>query len=200
MSAEEEPIGQDEIAPEETPGYKPPVQRALSLILETDKDDPAFEKYKAQLLGTELSKLVIIDEDVSQNVIIRKMQLLTDEKDDLCIDLSQPKDKIKETNFVIKEGVSYRIRISFQVQRDIVTGLKYVHAVKKMGLPVEKETYMCGSYGPKTDMQEYTTPRDDMPSGVVARGKYKVCSLFTDDDKNEILKWEWGFQLKSDWD
>jgi len=65
---------------------------------------------------------------------------------------------------------------------------------------VENETYMVGSYGPKLEMHEYTTPYDEMPTGMLARGKYKVISLFTDDDGHEHLKWEWGFELKKDWD
>lgn len=37
--------------------------------------------------------------------------------------------------FVIKEGVSYRIRIDFIVQREIVHGLKYVQKTYRMGMP-----------------------------------------------------------------
>ena len=51
-----------------------------------------------------------------------------------------------------------------------MTGLKYVHAVKKMGIRVENETYMVGSYGPKLEVYEFMTPFDDMPSGMVTRG------------------------------
>ena len=51
-----------------------------------------------------------------------------------------------------------------------MTGLKYVHAVKKMGVRVENETYMVGSYGPKMEMHEYMTPFDEMPTGMLARG------------------------------
>lgn len=59
---------------------------------------------------------------------------------------------------------------------------------------------MVGSYAPKLEMQSYSTPVDEMPSGLVARGTYTVKSLFTDDDKNEHLKWEWSFELKKDWE
>lgn len=59
---------------------------------------------------------------------------------------------------------------------------------------------MVGSYAPKLEMQSYSTPVDEMPSGFVARGNYTVKSLFTDDDKNEHLKWEWCFELKKDWE
>lgn len=64
----------------------------------------------------------------------------------------------------------------------------------------EKLTHMVGSYAPKLEMQSYSTPVDEMPSGFVARGNYTVKSLFTDDDKNEHLKWEWSFELKKDWE
>lgn len=64
----------------------------------------------------------------------------------------------------------------------------------------EKLTHMVGSYAPKLDMQSYSTPVDEMPSGMLTRGTYTVKSLFTDDDKNEHLKWEWSFELKKDWE
>lgn len=189
----------DEVVVEDTPGYKKPAPRALSEIVGADKDDEALEKYKRDLLG-DISEVAIVDEANPSRVIIKKMELVTDEKDSLAIDLTLPREEIKKVNFSVKEGISYRIRISFNVQREIVTGLKYVHAVKKMGVRVENETYMVGSYGPKMEMHEYMTPFDEMPTGMLARGKYKVISLFTDDDGHEHLKWEWGFELKKDWD
>jgi hypothetical protein len=59
---------------------------------------------------------------------------------------------------------------------------------------------MVGSYAPKSEIQSYTSPLEEMPSGMLARGTYTVKSLFTDDDKNEHLKWEWTFELRKDWD
>lgn len=37
--------------------------------------------------------------------------------------------------FTIKEGVQYKIRIDFIVQREIVHGLKYVQKTYRMGVP-----------------------------------------------------------------
>jgi len=53
---------------------------------------------------------------------------------------------------------------------------------------VDKMTQMVGSYAPKKDLQSYTTPVEDAPSGMLARGHYTVNSLFTDDDGHEHLK------------
>ncbi len=66
-------------------------------------------------------------------------------------------------------------------------------------LAVDKMTHMVGSYPPKLELQSYTTPSEEAPSGMLARGIYTVHSLFTDDDKNEYLKWEWSFEISKDW-
>lgn len=58
---------------------------------------------------------------------------------------------------------------------------------------------MVGSYPPKKEIQSYTTPSEDAPAGMIARGSYIVSSLFTDDDKHEHLNWEWSFDIKKDW-
>ena len=107
--------------------------------------------------------------------------------------------ELKKKPFAIKEGIPYKIRIDFYCQREIVTGLKYVQKIYRHGLPVEKMSHMIGSYPPKTTIQSYFTPQEEMPSGMLSRGSYTVKSLFTDDDKNEHLKWEWSFDLKKDW-
>lgn len=107
---------------------------------------------------------------------------------------------MKKTVFTIREGIHYKIRIDFFVQREIVTGLKYQQKIYRHGIQVEKINQMVGSYAPKTELQSYTSPLEEMPSGMLARGTYTVKSLFTDDDKNEHLKWEWTFELKKDWD
>ena len=59
---------------------------------------------------------------------------------------------------------------------------------------------MVGSYGPKKEVQTWVSPEEEFPSGLMARGSYHAKSLFTDDDKNEILKWEWKFDIKKDWE
>ena len=106
---------------------------------------------------------------------------------------------VKKQVIIIKDGIQYRIRIDFYVQREIVTGLKFVQKISRHGVKVVKTNNMVGSYAPKAELQSYTTPVDEMPSGLLARGTYTVKSLFTDDDNNEHLKWEWTFELKKDW-
>ena len=64
---------------------------------------------------------------------------------------------------------------------------------------VDKGNLMVGSYGPKTEAHVFTTPSEDAPSGMISRGHYNVKSLFTDDDKNKYLEWQWALEIKKDW-
>uniref|UniRef100_F6Y6V2 Uncharacterized protein n=2 Tax=Ciona intestinalis TaxID=7719 RepID=F6Y6V2_CIOIN len=89
----------------------------------------------------------------------------------------------------------YRVKITFRVQRDIVSGLRFFSNVIRKGIKVDKNSYMVGSYGPKTEEQIYQSPMEEAPSGMLARGQYKAQCKFTDDDKNTILEWEWFFEI-----
>ena len=46
---------------------------------------------------------------------------------------------------------------------------------------------MVGSYGPKAETQEFVTPPDEAPKGMISRGHYIAKSKFLDDDKTSIL-------------
>merc|ERR1712012_1396755 len=138
------------------------------------------------------SGAVVVDPDDPRKVILKKLALVIEGRDDETIDLTDDLANIKKKTFVLKEGVKFRIKIDFVVQREIVHGLKYVQKTLKMSIPVDKMTHMVGSYAPKTEVQSYLTPAEDAPSGMMKRGTYSINSLFTDDDKNEHLKWEWS--------
>ncbi|XP_015188867.1 PREDICTED: dynein assembly factor 5, axonemal isoform X2 [Polistes dominula] len=179
--------------------YKPPPEKTIEQILEADKEDESLRKYKETLLGEAKAGGVIVDPNDPRKVIVKKLALCVADRPDMELDLSGDLSQLKKQTFVIKEGVSYRIRIDFIVQREIVHGLKYVQKTYRLGVPVDKMAHMVGSYPPKTEVQSYTTPAEDAPAGVMARGSYSVSSLFTDDDKHEHLKWEWSFEIKKDW-
>jgi len=82
---------------------------------------------------------------------------------------------------------------------DIDLGISKPHIIDIVLFSVDKTSYMVGSYGPKMELQSFTTPVDEAPSGLISRGTYNIKSLFTDDDKNEHLKWEWSLEIKKDW-
>lgn len=179
--------------------YQPPPQKTIEEIIAADQEDESLRKYKEALLGAAQSEKIVVDANDPRKVIVKKLALCVPGRDDMELDLTGDLSKLKKQVFTIKEGIQYKIRIDFIVQREIVHGLKYVQKTYRMSVPVDKMTHMVGSYPPKTEIQSYLTPFEEAPSGMMARGSYSVTSIFTDDDKNEHLKWDWSFEIKKDW-
>ncbi|XP_030745376.1 rho GDP-dissociation inhibitor 2 [Sitophilus oryzae] len=199
MSDDNEVTTPDDLEKEPDSNYKPPPEKSINEILEIDQDDESLRKYKETLLGQAQEGPIIVEPDNPRKVIVKRLVLIPVDHPEISLDLTGDLAVLKKQTFVIKEGVSYKIRIEFIVQREIVHGLKYVQKTSKLGITVDKMTHMVGSYAPKAEIQSYTTPSEDAPSGLMARGSYTVNSLFTDDDKHEHLKWEWTFEIKKDW-
>lgn len=81
--------------------------------------------------------IAVSEHDNPKKVIVKKLVLVVPDRPEISLDLSGDLSQLKKETFVIKEGVSYRIRIEFIVQREIVHGLKYVQKTNKMGIPGE---------------------------------------------------------------
>lgn len=66
---------------------------------------------------------------------------------DIVIDLSQPGavEHLKEKSFTIKEGATFRIKVTFKVQHQVLSGLKYVQVVKRMGVSNKTQEMIVGS-------------------------------------------------------
>ncbi|MBN3313617.1 GDIR2 inhibitor, partial [Atractosteus spatula] len=177
--------------------YQPPAQKSLQEIQELDKDDESLNKYKQALLG---SGPVVADPTVPNVEVTRLTLVCGQAPGPITMDLTGDLEALKKQNFVLKEGVDYRVKIHFKVNRDIVSGLKYVHHTYRKGLRVDKAVYMVGSYGPRTEEHEYMTPVEEAPKGMLVRGTYHIKSYFTDDDKTDHLSWEWNLNIKKEWD
>lgn len=74
------------------------------------------------------------DSDDPRKVIVKKLVLVVADRPEVSLDLTGDLSQLKKQTFIIKEGISYKIRIEFIVQREIVHGLKYVQKTYKMGL------------------------------------------------------------------
>lgn len=57
--------------------------------------------------------------------------------------------KIRTEPFAIPEGVAYRMKATFRIQNDVVSGLRYLQLVKRSLLTVDKSDEMFGSYAPR---------------------------------------------------
>ncbi|XP_008303738.1 rho GDP-dissociation inhibitor 1 [Stegastes partitus] len=179
--------------------YKPPAQKSLQEIQELDKDDESLRKYKEALLGG--AGVVTVSDPGAPNVQVTRMTLLCETAPQpLVLDLQGDLEGFKKNPFVLKEGVEYRIKINFKVNKEIVSGLKYIQQSFRKGVKVDKSDYMVGSYGPRPNEEyEFLTTMEESPKGMLARGTYNIKSKFTDDDKHDHLSWEWSLTIKKDW-
>ncbi|XP_069867949.1 rho GDP-dissociation inhibitor 2 isoform X3 [Dipodomys merriami] len=176
--------------------YKPPPQKSLRELQELDKDDESLAKYKRTLLG---DAPVLADPTVP-NVTVTRLSLVCDSAPGpITMDLTGDLQELKKQVFVMKEGIEYRVKINFKVNKDIVSGLKYVQHTYRTGMKVDKATFMVGSYGPRLEEYEFLTPPEEAPKGMLARGTYHNKSFFTDDDRQDHLTWEWSLAIKKDW-
>ncbi|XP_054460134.1 rho GDP-dissociation inhibitor 1-like [Anoplopoma fimbria] len=203
-------MAEDEVTPEqltaiaaeneepEPVNYKPPAQKSMKEIQELDKDDESLRKYKEALLGAGPAEAVL--DPNAPNVQVTRMTLLCDSAPNpLVLDLQGDLEAFKKQGFVLKEGVEYKIQINFKVNKDIVSGLKYVQQTFRKGIRIDKSDYMVGSYGPRPNEYEFLTTMEEAPKGMLARGNYEIKSKFTDDDKHDHLSWEWNLNIKKDW-
>ncbi|MEE6508243.1 hypothetical protein FKM82_019953 [Ascaphus truei] len=187
---------EEEMEDEVDLNYKAPEKKSLQEIQELDKEDESLIKYKQSLLG---SLPADVDPN-APNVKVTRLTLVCDEAPGpITMDLTGSLAALKDQSFILKEGVSYRVKISFKVNKEIVSGLKYVHYTYRKSIKVDMETHMVGSYGPRAEEYEFLTPMEEAPKGMMVRGNYHIKSIFTDDDKTDHLSWEWNLNIKKNW-
>ncbi|XP_075688569.1 rho GDP-dissociation inhibitor 2 [Rhinoderma darwinii] len=176
--------------------YKPPPQKSLQEIQELDKDDESLEKYKKSLLG----EVPVVTDPSAPNVTVTRLTLVCEAAPGpITMDLTGDLANLKKETFTLKEGVEYRVKIHFKVNKEIVSGLKYVQQTYRAGVKVAKATFMVGSYGPRPEEYEFLTPIEESPKGMLARGTYHNKSFFTDDDNHNHLTWEWNLSIRKEW-
>ncbi|CAI5674735.1 rho GDP-dissociation inhibitor 3 [Oreochromis aureus] len=196
LIAEKNDLPIEEEEDERNLNYNPPAQKSLQEIQELDKDDESLVKYKQTLLGPE----AMMADASGPNVKVTRLTLLCDDAPEpITMDLTGDLIAVKEKSFSLQEGVKYRLKIHFKVNREIVSGLKYRQVTYRKGVRMNKAVYMVGSYGPRAEEQEFLCPIDEAAKGVMSRGQYQIKSCFTDDDKNVYLSWEWNLNISKDW-
>jgi Rho GDP-dissociation inhibitor len=71
-------------------------------------------------------------------VVIKEMRVIFEDRPDgdivYTLDSKEELANMKNHPFVLKEGTHYKIRVTFRVQHDIVSGLKYVNTVYRKGI------------------------------------------------------------------
>eukprot|EP01028_Stygiella_incarcerata_P013057 TRINITY_DN81115_c0_g1_i1.p1 TRINITY_DN81115_c0_g1~~TRINITY_DN81115_c0_g1_i1.p1 ORF type:complete len:207 (+),score=76.00 TRINITY_DN81115_c0_g1_i1:102-722(+) len=166
-----------------------------------DADDESLRIYKEKLLGSTGDAVVVFPDD-PRSVVFDEMEFVFEGRPSVKFPLRTPEDlkKLEESTVVLKEGCVYHVILRFWVQREIVSGLKYIGSVKKKSFRVRKDKAMIGSFAPTKDRIEYKFEETTAPSGFMQRGTVKVQGQYTDDDKSEHLKVNYSVQIKKDWD
>jgi len=143
---------------------------------------------------------LLVATDDPRRVVILKMRVICEGRPDgdivYNLDTQDDVDKMKNTPFTLKEGCNYKIEVTFKVQHEIVSGLKYVNRVYRKGVQVMREDEMLGSFGPQAKPHVVLFPRhgwEAAPSGMLARGSYSAKSAFLDDDKQKHLEYQYAF-------
>ncbi|NXR26142.1 GDIR1 inhibitor, partial [Cinclus mexicanus] len=182
--------------------YKTPEKKSLQEIQELDPGDESLRKYKQALLG---AIPAAVDASVP-NVQVTRLTLMCEQAPGpITMDLTGDLEELRGRAFVLKEGVDYRVKVSFKVRR--VHGalcLLAGHgpaALTPRG-PYPRETFLPWDPAPQGASCYPWIPAcpREAPRGWLARGSYRVRSLVTDDDKTEHLSWEWGLCIKKAWE
>jgi len=187
-------------------GYKVSEKVAMDKLLKQDAEDESLQRYKKSL-GL-VATAIYSPKDDPRRVVIIELRVICENRPggDIVYNLVATKDAVKQLKdkpFTIKEGSNYKIKVSFRVQHEIVSGLKYVNTVYRKGIRVHKDEEMIGSFGPQEKPHEVVFPRqgwEEAPSGMLARGTYNAKSQFIDDDKQNHLEYEYTFAIRKGWE
>jgi len=158
-----------------------------------------LKKWKDSLLGAGANST----SNDPRTCVIVSLGLEVEGRPDIILELDKPNalETLKDKPFTIKEGATFRMKVQFKVQNQILAGLKYVQIVKRMGIS-HKSQEMVGSYAPnppENPTYEKKFEADTAPSGMLARGHYNATSVFLDDDQHKHLQFSWSFDIKKDW-
>lgn len=164
--------------------------------LEKDRDDESLRRWKEQLLGSVL--LDPLEECIEPEVRVLNLSIQSLGRPDIVIALPL-QTNLRGHLFTLKEGSTYKIKFTFTVHRNIVSGLTYIHTVWKNGFRVDNTKIMLGTFGPKSDPYTYVTDEETTPSGILARGSYTSRTRFVDDDGRSHLEIQHTFGICKDW-
>ena len=171
-------------------------QCTLKEQLEKDKDDESLRRWKEQLLGS--VDINAVGESLEPEVKILSLAIRTAGRPDMVLPIPEGGNP-KGLWFTLKEGSRYSLAFTFQVNHNIVSGLKYTNTVWKTGIKVDSSKEMIGTFSPQTETYTHEMPEETTPSGIFARGVYSARSKFSDDDNKCYLEINYTFDIKKDW-
>ncbi|KAL6217584.1 hypothetical protein ACLB2K_010801 [Fragaria x ananassa] len=174
-------------------GFVPGPLVSLKEQIEKDKDDDSLRRWKQKLLGCLESDS---DGQMEPEVKFHSISIVSDDFGEINTPLPVDENQIGRVLFTLKEGSEYRLKLTFSVLHNIVSGLTYSNTVWKGGLQVDQSKGMLGTFAPNREPYEHTLEEETTPSGVLARGLYSARLKFEDDDKRCYMELKYSFEIK----
>ncbi|KAL4596552.1 hypothetical protein ACB092_12G171300 [Castanea dentata] len=174
-------------------GFVPGPLVSLKEQIEKDKDDDSLRRWKEKLLGCLESDL---NGQMEPEVKFHSIGIISDEFGEITTPLPVDENQRGHALFTLREGSHYRLKLSFSVQHNIVSGLRYSNTVWKGGLQVDQSKGMLGTFAPQRESYVYTLDEETTPSGALARGTYMARLKFEDDDNRCHLELKYSFEIK----
>ncbi|XP_058198915.1 rho GDP-dissociation inhibitor 1-like [Rhododendron vialii] len=171
-------------------------QFTIKQQLEKDKDDESLRKWKEQLLGS--VDINAIGETLEPEVKILSLAIKSPGRPDIFLPVPESGNP-KGLWFTLKEGSRYSLNFTFQVNNNIVSGLKYINTVWKTGVKVDSAKEMVGTFSPQLEPYTHEMPEETTPTGFFARGSYTAKTKFVDDDNKCYLEINYTFDIRKDW-
>ncbi|CAN6921885.1 hypothetical protein Bca4012_091234 [Brassica carinata] len=171
-------------------------QYTIKEHLEKDKDDESLRKWKEQLLGS--VDVTNIGETLDPEVRIISLVILSPGRPDIVLMVPENGNP-KGMWFTLKEGSRYCLKFTFQVNNNIVSGLRYTNTVWKTGVKVDRGKEMLGTFSPQLEPYNHVMPEETTPSGMFARGSYSARTKFLDDDNKCYLEINYSFDIRKEW-
>ncbi|GMI44300.1 hypothetical protein TrCOL_g11350 [Triparma columacea] len=169
-------------------------------IMGKDAGDESLRKYKENLLG-KAAKGDLGDTADPRKVVVTEFRVVFEDKKvpDVVYDLSTDEGVkvMQDKGLKIKEGSGFKFELSFRVNHEILTGLKFVNRTRK-GIFGQTESLVIGSFAPASDPYKFVFPRygyNEAPAGMMYRGSYKATDKFVDSDGNLHLSYDYKVQI-----
>ncbi|KAI3460984.1 hypothetical protein Pfo_017647 [Paulownia fortunei] len=161
--------------------------------IEKDKEDESLRRWKEKLLGCLESDL---NEQMEPEVKFHSIGIISSDFGEISTPFPIDEDHSKHALFTLQEGSEYRLKLTFSVLHNIVSGLAYTNTVWKGGLQVDQSKGMLGTFAPQREPYAHTLEEETTPSGVLARGVYTAKLKFEDDDKRRHMELNYSFEIR----
>ncbi|XP_049407519.1 rho GDP-dissociation inhibitor 1-like [Solanum stenotomum] len=160
--------------------------------IEKDKEDESLRRWKEKLLGCLESDL---DGQMEPEVKFHSVGILSSDFGEINTPLPIKEEQSNSVLFTLREGSEYRLKLTFSVLHNIVSGLAYTNIVWKAGLQVDQSKGMLGTFAPLREPYIHMLEEETTPSGALARGTYTAKLKFMDDDKRCHLELNYSFEI-----